>query len=82
VRQKGVLVSEQADWVRRLQKCLDQMNVRVHQAVSDTQGVTGMAIIRAIVAGERDPVRLAELRDPSCKKSKAQIAALLVSRPT
>jgi len=77
VRQKGVLVAEQADWVRRLQKCLDQMNVRVHQAVSDTQGVTGMAIIRAIVAGERDPVRLAELRDPNCKKSKAQIAALL-----
>lgn len=77
VRQKAVLVSEQADWVRRMQKCLDQMNVRVHHAVSDAQGVTGMAIIRAIVAGERDPVRLAALRDRNCQKSKEQIAALL-----
>ena len=54
-RQKEALVKEQADWVRRMHKCLDQMNVRVHHAVSDTQGATGMAILRAIVGGERDP---------------------------
>lgn len=77
VRQKAVLVAEQADWVRRLQKCLDQMNVRVHHAVADTQGMTGMAIVRAIVAGERNPRRLAELRDARCHKSEEQIAALL-----
>jgi transposase len=76
-RQKAVLVAEQADWVRRMHKCLDQMNVRVHHAVSDTQGTTGMAIIRAIVKGERDPRKLAALRDAHCQKSAEQIAALL-----
>jgi hypothetical protein len=53
------------------------MNVRVHHAVSDTQGTTGMAIIRAIVKGERDPRKLAALRDARCQKSEQQIAALL-----
>jgi hypothetical protein len=41
VRQKAVLVREQADWMRRMHKCLDQMNVRVHHAVKDTQGAPG-----------------------------------------
>jgi hypothetical protein len=41
--------------VRRMQKSLDQMNVRLHRAVSDVNGVTGMAILRAIVNGERPP---------------------------
>jgi transposase len=76
-RQKAVLVGEQSDWVRRMHKCLDQMNVRVHHAVADTQGTTGMAIMRAIVAGTRDPIELAKLRDPRCRKSEEQIAALL-----
>jgi transposase len=75
VRQKTVLVREQADWVRRMHKCLDQMNVRVHHAVKDTQGTTGMAILRAIVEGERDPRKLAKLRDPRCRNSEEQIAA-------
>jgi transposase len=57
-----------------MQKALDQMNVRVHRAVSDLTGHTGMAIVRAIVAGERDPVRLAALRDKACKKSVETIA--------
>ena len=75
VRQKAVLVSEQADWTRRMHKSLDQMNVRVHHAVSDLQGTTGMAIIRAIVGGERDPKKLAGLRDPRCRNSQERIAA-------
>src|SRR5215813_7779285 len=54
VRDKGNLVAERGDWVRRMQKSLDQMNVRVHRAVSDIDGVTGMAILRAIAGGERD----------------------------
>ena len=53
------------------------MNVRVHHAVSDVSGTTGMAIIRAIVAGERDPMKLADLRDPRCRNSKEQIAEYL-----
>src|SRR5580700_4261572 len=55
VRDKANLVAESGDWLRRMQKSLDQMNVRVHRAVSDIDGVTGMAILRAIVGGEGDP---------------------------
>lgn len=77
VRGKAVLASERSDWLRRMQKCLDQMNVRVHRAVSDIDGTTGMAILRAIVGGERDPAQLAKFRDPRCHKSQAAIAEQL-----
>jgi transposase len=77
VRDKANLVAESGDWVRRMQKSLDQMNVRVHRAVSDLDGVTGLAIIRAIVAGERNPLKLAQLRDRRCRKSEAEIAEQL-----
>ena len=77
VRQKAVLVRQQADWIRRMHQCLDQMNVRVHHAVKDTQGATGMAMLRAIVAGERDPRNLVKLRDPGCQKSEAEMVELL-----
>jgi transposase len=74
IRDKANLVAEAADWLRRMQKSLDQMNVRVHRAVADLDGVTGMAILRAIVGGERDPRKLAQLRDPRCRKSEEKIA--------
>jgi hypothetical protein len=74
VRGKAVLVAERADWMRRMQKCLDQMNVRVHRAVSQLDGVTGMKMLREIVKGERDPRQLAKLRDPGCHKSEDAIA--------
>lgn len=74
IRERNTMVQQRSDWVRRMQKCLDQMNVCVHQAVSDITGVTGMAIIRAIVDGERDPYVLARRRDRRCRKSEAQIA--------
>jgi transposase len=77
VRDRGVLAAEQADWVRRMQKSLDQMNVRVHRAVSDITGVTGMTIIRAIVDGKRKPEELAALRQPGCKKSPAEFVEQL-----
>lgn len=77
MRDKGTLVAERADWLRRMQKSLDQMNVRVHRAVSDLDGVTGMAILRAIAQGERDPHRLAALRHRRCEKSETEIAAQL-----
>jgi hypothetical protein len=47
VRDKANLVAERGDWLRRMKKSLDQMNVRVHRAVADLDGVTGMAILRA-----------------------------------
>jgi len=53
------------------------MNVRVHRAVADIDGVTGMAIMRAIVAGERDPCKLAKLRNGRCHKSEEEIAEQL-----
>ncbi len=74
IRERNVIVDQRSDWVRRMQKCLDQMNVCVHHAVSDITGLTGIAIIRAIVSGERDPRALASLRDCRCQKSEAQIA--------
>jgi transposase len=77
VRDKANLVAESGDWVRRMQKSLDQMNVRVHRAVSDIDGVTGLAILRAIVEGERDARELAKLRDPRCRKTEEEIAEQL-----
>ena len=77
VRDKANLVAESGDWVRRMQKSLDQMNVRVHRAVSHIDGVTGMAILRAIAGGERDGQKLAKLRDPRCRKSEQEIAEQL-----
>lgn len=74
IRERNTMIEQRADWIRRIQKCLDQMNICVHHAVSDITGVTGMAIIRAIVDGERDPEALADLRDRRCRKSKKQIA--------
>ncbi len=77
VRDKANLVAESGDWLRRMQKSLDQMNVRVHRAVSDIDGVTGMAILRAIAGGERDAKKLAKLRDPRCSKTEQEIAEQL-----
>jgi transposase len=77
VRDKANLVAESGDWLRRMQKSLDQMNVRVHRAVSDIDGVTGMAILRAIAGGERDAQKLAKFRDPRCSKTEQEIAEQL-----
>ncbi len=73
-RQMANLVKERTRCVQWMQKALDQMNVQVHRAVTDLTGTTGMAIVRAIVAGERDPGQLARLRDRRCRKSAEQIA--------
>jgi hypothetical protein len=77
VRDKANLVAESGDWLRRMQKSLDQMNVRVHRAVSDLDGATGMAILRAIAGGERDARKLAKFRDPRCSKTEQEIAEQL-----
>ena len=51
-----------------MQKALEQINVKLTEVVSNITGVTGMSIIEAILAGERDPLKLAELRDERCKQ--------------
>jgi transposase len=73
-RQRANLIESRSRFVQWMQKALDQMNVRVHRAVTDLTGHTGMAIVRAIVAGERDPLRLAALRERTCKNSVETIA--------
>jgi len=76
-RQMANFVAERSRCVQWMQKALDQMNVQVHRAVTDLTGTTGMAIVRAIVAGERNPARLAMHRDRRCHKSVEAIAQYL-----
>jgi len=77
IREKENLTRMRTQTIQQMQKSLDQMNIRVHHAVSDIDGKTGTAIIKAIVEGERNPVKLAMLRDYHCKKSEKEIAAHL-----
>lgn len=79
-RQRQNLIQDAATQIQRMSKPLVQMNVRIDQAVTDITGVTGMRIIRAILAGERDPVALARLRDERCAKSEAAIADALMGK--
>jgi transposase len=63
--------------IQQIQKALTTMNVQLANAISDVSGVTGMAIIRAIVGGERDPWKLAKLRDRRIQASEEEIARSL-----
>jgi transposase len=78
IRQRDRLTKSASVHIQRMQKALTEMNVQLHRVVSDVTGVTGMAIIRAMLAGERDPQRLAALKDPRAKRSIDEIAAALV----
>lgn len=77
LRERENLTAIRTQCIQQMQKSLDQMNVRIHHAVSDIDGSTGMAIVGAIIGGQRDPEALAALRDPRCRKSREQIAAHL-----
>jgi hypothetical protein len=66
LRQRERLLDNAASHIQHMQKALTQMNLQLHHVVMDMTGATGMAIIRAIVAGERDPTVLAANRDPRC----------------
>jgi len=77
LRQRQMLVTYAGQHVQHMQKALTQMNVKLQHVVSDITGVTGLAIIRALVAGQRDPVQLAKLRDERCGHSQADIARAL-----
>ena len=76
-RHRDNLIRYRAAHIQHMQKALQLMNVKLTQVVSDITGVTGMSIIRAIVAGERRPGELARLRNPKCAKSEAEIAKAL-----
>ena len=77
LRQRHMLLTYAGQHIQHLQKALTQMNVKLQHVVSDITGVTGLAIIRAIVAGQRDPLELAKLRDDRCGHSEAEIARAL-----
>jgi transposase len=77
VRQRDVLISDQASWVQRMQKALVQMNIQLTEVLSDIMGRTGQAIIRAIVAGERDPRVLARHRHRRVKASGEDVVKAL-----
>jgi len=76
-RQRGTHVAGAATCILRMQKALTQMNVQLANVISDISGLTGQAIIRAIVAGERDPRKLAALSDRRVHATQEEIAKSL-----
>lgn len=77
LRHRAQLVEHRSPHIQHMQKALLQMNIQLSQAVTDVMGMTGQMIIRAIVAGIRNPGQLATLRDPGCKHSEEEIAKAL-----
>lgn len=77
VRQRERLLEYSASHIQHMQKALTEMNLQLHHVVADITGVTGLRIIRAILAGERDPETLAGLRHYSCHSSPETIAKAL-----
>ena len=77
LRQRSMLVAYASHHIQHMQKALEQMNLKLAHVVSDITGVTGMGILKAILSGERDPIKLAKLRDPHCKNSEATVARAL-----
>ncbi len=77
MRQRAMLVSYAGQHVQHMQKALVQMNLQLQYVLDDITGATGLRIIRAILAGERNPHRLAALRDQRCKHPVATIAKAL-----
>lgn len=63
--------------VLHMQKAMEQMNIKLSNVLSDIVGKSGLAIIVAIINGERNPIRLAQLADSRCKRSKEDIALSL-----
>src|SRR5476651_895297 len=77
VRQRERLLEYAASHIQHMQKALTEMNLQLHHVVADVTGATGLRIIRAIIAGERDPEVLAGLRHYSCHSSAETIAQAL-----
>jgi hypothetical protein len=76
-RHRGALIRDAARHIQHMQKALHQMNVLLPKVVKDITGATGMAIIQKILEGERNPVKLATLRNPHCQSSEEEIAKAL-----
>jgi transposase len=77
LRQRQMLIGYAAQHVQHLQKALEEMNLKLTEVVSDVVGVTGLAILKAILAGQRDARQLAKLRHEKCRRTEAEIARAL-----
>jgi transposase len=77
-RHRAGLVESCARQIQLMHKSLEQMNIQLHKVISDVTGLTGMKIIRAILAGEHDPVALARMKHPYVKSSEETIAKALM----
>ncbi len=77
LRQRQMLISYSGQHVQHVQKALEEMNIKLTEVVSDVVGVTGLAILKAILRGERDARELAKLRHENCKRTEAEIARAL-----
>jgi transposase len=77
LRQRENHVAAASKCIQHMQKTLTQMNVQLANAISDISGATGMAILRAIVAGERDPDKLASRKNSLIRATRAQIVQSL-----
>ena len=78
MRQREMLAQASSMHIQHMQKALLQMNLLLQNVVSDITGVTGMKIIKAIIAGERDPQVLAQNRQENCRNTKETIAKSLI----
>jgi len=78
MRQREMLVQASSMHIQHMQKALQQMNLLLHNVVADITGVTGMKILKALIAGQRDPKVLASYRDHRCRNSVQTIAKSLV----
>jgi transposase len=76
-RQRAEHVRGASTCIQRMQKVLTQMNVQLANVISDLSGLTGQTIVRAILGGERDPHKLAELSHPQIRASREEIAKSL-----
>jgi len=77
VRHRSILVEECAAHIQRMQKSMTLMNLQLHNVITDVTGITGMAILRDIVAGQTDPTVLARHRDHRCKAPEQDFIASL-----
>lgn len=77
MRQREMLIRSASRHVQQMQKALTEMNIKLHQVISDLTGLTGLTIVRAILAGERDRLKLAAMKDRRIKSDVASIAKAL-----
>jgi transposase len=78
MRHRSGLVEMTSQHIQHMHKALTQMNMQIQHVITDITGVTGLAIVDAIIAGQRDPAVLAKLRDPHIKASEETVRKSLV----